>query len=141
MGGQKLNPDFFENSQQITETGCMIWMRGVVGKGYGATNVSGRFVQAHRRAWEITYGPIPEGICVLHKCDVPLCVNPKHLFLCTITDNNRDLVAKGRSAMTKRTHCPKGHPYSTENTIIGHGSRHCRECRRLRKRIKEKNLA
>lgn len=52
----------------------------------------------HRVAWEIVYGPIPPGMCVCHRCDVPNCVNVPHLFLGTVGDNNLDRDRKGRTA-------------------------------------------
>ena len=55
---------------------------------------------AHRMAWIIAYGSIPQGLCVLHRCDNPPCVRPDHLFLGTKGDNNRDCVAKGRGGYT-----------------------------------------
>jgi hypothetical protein len=55
---------------------------------------------AHRVSWRIHYGEIPEGINVLHRCDVPACVNPEHLFLGTQADNMKDRAAKGRFIYT-----------------------------------------
>lgn len=79
---------------------CLEW-QGVRGKaGYGKTGAGGRggkTLLTHRLAWELTNGPIPEGMCVCHTCDNPPCVNPDHLWLGTHDDNMRDKVAKGRS--------------------------------------------
>lgn len=64
--------------------------------GYASMSVGGRKVSGHRVAWELYRGPIQPGLCVLHKCDVPSCVNPKHLFLGTQVDNIADMDKKGR---------------------------------------------
>lgn len=78
---------------------CWLWTGALFGKGYGA--VARRKLQhknflAHRYAWMLTHGPIPDGLLVLHKCDVPACVNPAHLMLGTHKDNFDDMIAKRR---------------------------------------------
>ena len=94
---------------------------------------------AHRLAWEEVNGPIPAGLCVLHKCDNRACVNVDHLFLGTYQDNALDMVAKGRHGKpeAKKTHCPWGHPYSEENTWLDkkRNQRHCRQCMRERQQL------
>lgn len=55
-----------------------------------------RHIYAHRLAWELAYGPIPDGLQICHKCDVPRCVRPEHLFLGTQDDNLKDAARKGR---------------------------------------------
>lgn len=75
---------------------CWEW-RGHRGtEGYGVITACGQPWRAHRLSWIIANGDIPKGMCVLHKCDNPPCVNPKHLFLGTRIDNSKDKVAKGR---------------------------------------------
>lgn len=76
---------------------CWLWTACTGTTGYGQIGVSaGRPARAHRVAWELHRGPIPEGLCVLHRCDVRHCVNPDHLFLGTQMDNIADREAKGR---------------------------------------------
>lgn len=76
---------------------CWSWNGATNGHGYGLLNRGdGVPAKAHRVSWEIHFGPIPEGLGVLHKCDNPECSNPKHLFLGTQKDNARDMSNKGR---------------------------------------------
>jgi hypothetical protein len=64
--------------------------------------VKGKRVGAHRRAWELTAGPIPDGLHVLHRCDNRRCVNGHHLFLGSNAENVQDMVEKGRSTLCGR---------------------------------------
>jgi hypothetical protein len=80
------------------ETGCVEWTAYCNPHGYGSffRHKSHQFVFAHRWAYERAHGPIPEGLCVLHHCDNPRCVNVDHLWLGTKLDNARDRDAKKR---------------------------------------------
>lgn len=78
---------------------CWVWMASRLPWGYGQFGVAGRTsARAHRVSWEMAYGPIPDGLLVLHRCDNPPCVRPDHLFLGTARDNLLDAIAKGRHA-------------------------------------------
>ena len=84
-------------SEKITESGCWVWGRALNFQGYGiTTDGTGRSKAAHRASYETFIGPIPKGMWVLHKCDVPACVNPGHLFLGAQQDNVDDMHLKGR---------------------------------------------
>lgn len=81
---------------------CWLWTGAGGEKGHGVFSWDGRQGGAHRFSWELHKGPIPDGLHVLHNCpdgDNPACVNPAHLWLGTIADNNRDMFAKGRGAV------------------------------------------
>lgn len=77
-------------------SGCWLWHGAVKNRlGHGQT---GRNECAHRRAFLLAKGPIPAGLFVLHRCNVPACVNPSHLYLGTNIENSRDKIALGRQA-------------------------------------------
>lgn len=115
--------DFYKNTRKEA-SGCWIWTKGLQ-HGYGSLRVGRRNWRAHRYSWTLKYGKIPMGLHVLHHCDTPACVNPKHLFTGTHTDNMQDKLAKGRDHNQKKTRCPKGHLYSY---VDPSGSRKCRKC-------------
>jgi HNH endonuclease len=75
---------------------CWEWKASGTLYGYGSFRREGRWVLAHRVAWELANGPIPAGLVVLHQCDNPACVNPAHLRVDTQAANMRDKVEKGR---------------------------------------------
>lgn len=85
---------FFSKADQSGD--CWLWI-GANNRGYGTFQLNGKYYRAHRLSWEMVNGIIPDGMCVLHKCDTPACVNPAHLYLGSHADNSADMVQKGRS--------------------------------------------
>lgn len=79
-------------------TGCIEWQGAYGHNGYGLTKYEKKMVGTHRLAWILAFGPIPEGMCVLHRCDNRKCTNVDHLFLGTIQDNIIDKTHKDRQA-------------------------------------------
>jgi hypothetical protein len=84
---------------------CWEWTAATCRNGYGKFN--GKTI-AHRVAWELTNGHIPENICICHKCDNKLCCNTRHMFMGTQSDNMKDMYQKGR----KKSLCGERHPWS-----------------------------
>lgn len=111
-------------------SGCWLWTASVRHR-YGSIRTSStKCSSAHRVSWELHHGPIPEGICVLHRCDTPTCVNPDHLFLGTQLDNIKDRDQKGRNKKGWWFEtCSKGHSFADGNTEVrADGSRRCKIC-------------
>ena len=107
---------------------CWIWAAGRFQTGYGNFYLDGGVHYAHRVAYEIEVGPIPEDFEIDHLCRVRPCVRPSHLEAVTKQENIR------RAALM-RTHCPSGHPYEGDNlTTKTDGSRRCKECHRQQER-------
>lgn len=86
------------NIEIIPFSGCWIWMRAVDHKTYGIVNIPGKrkTIRAHRVFYSEFNGEIPNGMHVLHSCDIPSCCNPYHLRIGTNLDNMRDKCSKGR---------------------------------------------
>ena len=81
------------------KNGCWEWTASLQSQGYGCFGINGRIELAHRLSYQHFYGPIPDGMQVLHRCDNPPCVNPLHLFLGTGQDNMDDRKVKGRNGL------------------------------------------
>lgn len=89
------------NSKIKRSNGCWEWIGTKRFDGYGVITINRIMQRAHRVMWEIANGKITKDICVLHKCDNPICVNPQHLFLGTRKDNAVDCARKGRNIAQK----------------------------------------
>jgi hypothetical protein len=106
-----------------------IWEAAKSRAGYGYVWDNGRTVSAHRVAWEMSHGPIPEGMHLHHKCGVPLCFRPDHLV--TVSASEHVYVHRPESIFQ----CLRGHPYDQGNTYITtSGTKACRACNAASKR-------
>ena len=100
--------DRFEEKLDKTTSirGCWLWTGSPTSNGYGQISRGGKYgaqIGAHVCSWGLRNGAVPKGLCVMHKCDTPLCVNPDHLSLGTHVENVADRVRKNRSAYGDRS--------------------------------------
>lgn len=119
---------------KVNKTGhCWIWTASPT-QCYGQFYVNGRQVKAHRWAYELLVGPIPDGLSLDHLCRTPKCVRPDHLE--PVSHKTNVLRGAAPTALNAiKTHCPQGHPYDEANTYIdARGRRGCRVCRLISKR-------
>jgi len=94
----KLKQLFLENSELVTETGCRIWTGYTNADGYGRFWFHGKLCLVHRIVYTVFYGEVASSLHILHRCDVPACINELHLYIGTDLDNHNDSIKRGRSA-------------------------------------------
>lgn len=145
-GEMKTLKERFLEKVNKTKT-CWLWIGCLNSSKYGQIRVNGRTRGAHQISYELFVGEIKDKLWVLHKCDVPNCVNPNHLFLGDVVANTQDMISKNRdkgctSINRKMTNCKNGHEFTSENTYYydwGKRGKHrvCKSCVIARSKIKQ----
>ena len=138
-----LRPRFLAKVAHEPTSGCWLWTGSVSLWGYGQFAVGRRTASAHRVAWEIFRGLIPDGYEVDHLCRTKICVNPDHLEPVTHAENIRrgGQLLKATAYWTSKTHCPQGHAYSERNLYVTRtGWRQCKACNAARERRRQARL-
>lgn len=120
-GKLSLEHRLIANSMPVTESGCLIWLGCTQNAGYGVLSNKKRGLNlVHRVAWEIAYGPVPDGKFVCHRCDVRCCINREHLFLGTNVDNMRDAASKGRMGKSLNVRMKLSIAMKGNTNMLGH---------------------
>lgn len=122
------------SATEETPDGCLLWTRAKDRKGYGRVGVDGFVWFAHRLAWTLVHGPIPEGMTVDHRCFRTACINVEHLRLLT-----RGANASNQRKASSDT-CIRDHPLVSVRRRDGRLQRVCRECRRQNARMHRQRL-
>jgi hypothetical protein len=128
--------------------GCWLWTGYLDRNGYGKLHINAKFtntkknrvVYAHRWGYEYFKGPVPKGLVLDHLCRNPRCVNPEHLE--PVPQGINSLRGVGLVAINAaKTHCPLGHAYDDQNTILAKNANHrqCRTCRNRQSRKRWKS--
>jgi hypothetical protein len=112
-------------------TNCIESKKSITSNGYSRIRVNDKNIQAHRWAWELVNGQIPDEFVIDHICRNRKCVLPEHLRMVTQQKN----IMAGLHNIDNRSHCNQGHPFVKENIMIRKsGKRECAECNRTRAR-------
>lgn len=128
------DPDrFFSKVEMDPNSGCWLWSACLATGGYGKFGMSGRILPAHRVSYTNIVGPVPVDRVLDHKCRTRSCVNPAHLRVVDKTTNALENNVSPFAVNAAKSHCPKGHLYTPENTYFsrwtGGITRQCVACR------------